>query len=383
MNPSDPSGSVVFVVVGMHRSGTSMTASMLKQAGVDMGERLIGAEEANPRGHFEDLDFVRFHEAALAAQGLPLEGYATVDQVPVAAEWRAKAREFIDARAGKPLWGWKDPRTTLFLSFWRDLLPDARFIFPYRAPWEVMDSLYRRGDTAFQEVPRFALDLWVHYNRAIVAFCDLHPADTLVVEVSSIVEDPGALARGMRDKFGIILDIPGVLCDRSILRSDVSASGWPAVIGRFFPEATEVYAALQARESVWNGRRERVAEPHWSAAVAGGAPDGLFDDWARLRGAERTITQREAEIRKTCQERDQVAERLRQTEDSLARCREDLARCCCERERSAVSARELVAAIDAMRRTRVWRARSLVLRAFPFMDPANRQQRRPGAEGSE
>ncbi len=32
----------------------------------------------------------------------------------------------------------------LFLDFWRSLLPNAKFC-DYRAPWEVVDSLYRRG----------------------------------------------------------------------------------------------------------------------------------------------------------------------------------------------------------------------------------------------
>lgn len=44
------------VVAGMHRSGTSLVASLCADAGVDMGARLLGPGPGNPRGHYEDLD---------------------------------------------------------------------------------------------------------------------------------------------------------------------------------------------------------------------------------------------------------------------------------------------------------------------------------------
>ncbi|ABN70622.1 hypothetical protein Smar_1536 [Staphylothermus marinus F1] len=43
------------VVLGMHRSDTSMIAGILNILGVYMGERLLGASWSNPLGHFEDL----------------------------------------------------------------------------------------------------------------------------------------------------------------------------------------------------------------------------------------------------------------------------------------------------------------------------------------
>jgi hypothetical protein len=43
------------VVTGMHRSGTSLSASILAALGVAMGEQLLPADAANPRGYFEDL----------------------------------------------------------------------------------------------------------------------------------------------------------------------------------------------------------------------------------------------------------------------------------------------------------------------------------------
>ena len=55
------------IVTGMHRSGTSMTAMLLAQHGVHMGERLIPGNRHNPRGYFEDADFVELQRSMLAA----------------------------------------------------------------------------------------------------------------------------------------------------------------------------------------------------------------------------------------------------------------------------------------------------------------------------
>ena len=49
----------------MHRSGTSLVSSLLQRAGIHIGEKLIAANSANPRGYFEDVDFYEFHENLL------------------------------------------------------------------------------------------------------------------------------------------------------------------------------------------------------------------------------------------------------------------------------------------------------------------------------
>ena len=55
---------------GMHRSGTSLLASLFEGAGVSVGTRLLGSGTGNDVGHFEDLDFQEFHQRALVGKGL-------------------------------------------------------------------------------------------------------------------------------------------------------------------------------------------------------------------------------------------------------------------------------------------------------------------------
>src|SRR5918992_2547249 len=57
------------IICGMHRSGTSLVASVLREAGLDIGREEFVPGLGQPRGHFEDHDFYHLHEAMLAAAG--------------------------------------------------------------------------------------------------------------------------------------------------------------------------------------------------------------------------------------------------------------------------------------------------------------------------
>src|SRR4030043_1906721 len=58
-----------FVVLGMHKSATSLIAGALHNFKVNMGERLMGWDEFNKVGYFEDLDFYKLNETILKQAG--------------------------------------------------------------------------------------------------------------------------------------------------------------------------------------------------------------------------------------------------------------------------------------------------------------------------
>jgi hypothetical protein len=197
------------VVVGMHRSGTSLTASILGSAGLHLGEHLMPAARGNSAGHFEDVEFVSFHSDVLGAMGHHPDGWDTValDQLPDFAEERAQT--LLDQRSSRPLWGWKDPRTTLFLPFWERVLPEARFVFVYRNPWEVIDSLYCRGDTCFRQDPAAAARLWSHYNSLILDGLSRLGERAILFKLDDIAACPSDFVEHMARAFGLPLHPPG------------------------------------------------------------------------------------------------------------------------------------------------------------------------------
>jgi len=241
-----PRMSPALVVTGMHRSGTSLTAAILASTGVDMGDRLLGADAANPRGHFEDIDFLLFHQQALAANGVSADGFVADGNPEVPALMLADAHDIVAVRRakGQP-WGWKEPRTVLFLDFWERLLPEARFVFVFRRPWEVLDSLFRRGNAEFVAEPRLAIAVWRHYNERILRFIRRAAGRCLVVEAAQVVEDQAGFAAAVRTRLDLPVGFPSPQCEPALYHSD-HASWRPWIVRRLDPTAYEVYLELRS-----------------------------------------------------------------------------------------------------------------------------------------
>ena len=184
------------LIVGAHRSGTSWVARALSEAGVFLGDELVGAELGNPYGHFEDVEVVSLHDSVLAEQQLT---WKSID--PLARPLGDAMRTGIDAalhsrRRIEGPWAIKDPRLCLFLPEWLHVVPDARIIVVFRRPDEVVRSLHRRharrwvdsrridpSDISFWEVPDLALHLWVHYNEQLLGSLEAtDPANMFVLD---------------------------------------------------------------------------------------------------------------------------------------------------------------------------------------------------------
>src|SRR5258708_8029018 len=54
----------IVLVLGMHRSGTSLCAHALSALGIDMSDD-IRAQPSNPKGHWERAEIVAFHDRVL------------------------------------------------------------------------------------------------------------------------------------------------------------------------------------------------------------------------------------------------------------------------------------------------------------------------------
>jgi glycosyltransferase involved in cell wall biosynthesis len=200
------------IVTGMHRSGTSLMASWLSALGVDMGQRLLPPDKGNPRGYFEDIDFLEFQRKVLSSccladdGGHPDWGWTESEQLN-----RDRFRDFIpcattllgsrDERRG--LWGWKDPRTTLLLDFWDALLDGPLYIFLYRFPWEVADSMQRLGQPVFLRNPEYAYRIWCFYNRHLRDFLIKNSHRCVLLSINALQQNPDRFVDFLRKKLNL------------------------------------------------------------------------------------------------------------------------------------------------------------------------------------
>jgi hypothetical protein len=199
----------VLVVTGMHRSGTSLVANYLVRCGLDMGEELLPADVGNPLGYYEDVHIHDLHRELLWKAGIADAFTVTDADVPIPVDdvFRERAREIVRARAGKAQWGWKEPRTALFLDLWDEVFADAgadaRFLFVLREPLAVLDSLLRRAaNEPITEKPELALVMWRIYNTEMLRYFEGRPDMCRWVETESFVQAPVSLVSTLREMFG-------------------------------------------------------------------------------------------------------------------------------------------------------------------------------------
>ncbi|MBE9186785.1 sulfotransferase [Microcoleus sp. LEGE 07076] len=275
----------VFIITGMHRSGTSLTASILQSAGIHIGRNLLGADHVNIKGHWENIDFYEFHMNILDSQGLSSAGWTLQDNLEIKEEFIDRAKQIIENNALSSVWGWKEPRTTLFLDFWAKLLPKARFLLIYRSPWEVADSLYRRKDELFQSQPELAIKYWQHYNQKILNFYNQEQNRCLLANVKTIIQYQAAYIDTINHKFNVDLSHPAPTAyDPSMLKTEVSSnSQQPTVIDYYFPETIELYQELEGR--AWHP--EQTPDFSWQELLKPSLyRTWAFQDWANLRRLE-------------------------------------------------------------------------------------------------
>jgi len=139
---------MVAVVLSMHRSGSSLLASILLSLGVHMGESLLMRGKNQPYGHWEDRDFLRLNEAILRAAGGRWNrppSHGTI--LKVRAQVSTQIKNLIEKKNKRKRWGWKDPRTSLTISLFQPYLVSPRYIRIIRQKAQVLQSLQDRHKT--------------------------------------------------------------------------------------------------------------------------------------------------------------------------------------------------------------------------------------------
>lgn len=274
----------ILVITGMHRSGTSFAASLLQSAGLDIGHRLVEPAHGNVRGFFENRDFLEFHEMVLDSQGLNNVGWILEETIDVQEQHVKKAKEITAKNSRSTMWGWKEPRTTLFLDFWANLLPSANFLLIYRAPWEVVDSLYRRGDDIFVEQPELAVEVWMHYNKKILDFYDEFPERCFLVSIYSIANKTELLINAINADFKLNLASPkSDIYEQSLFHTQASDIHRQGLISHYFPQALDIYQELNKREVLSDRSLELLQLKHIETSYD---KVWAFKDWRKLRNLE-------------------------------------------------------------------------------------------------
>jgi len=163
------------IVLGMHRSGTSVMAGLLNIFGVYMGGNLLPANKNNSKGFYEHNDILRVNEDILDELG---SSWDSCEELPV--NWNRKnemikyknqIKEIIIRDYGRlEIFALKEPRISILLPLYLEVFKELKikplFIIMKRNEIEIAESL-KKGERIQL---KHSLDLTKKYNLSIEKF---------------------------------------------------------------------------------------------------------------------------------------------------------------------------------------------------------------------
>jgi len=181
----------------MHRSGTSLITSWLESSGLVTHDGSVhGPSVGNPKGNFEDKEFVDIHVKELKSRYPESKGWQVFSPVKLtfSSERHQQVKYLIQKRTEKNLiWGWKDPRTVFFLEEWKKTIPDLKVLLLWRPCAEVVRSLVDRSAKAKFDVFRInkaeSVKMWIAYNTLMLGYIRQHPRDTLLFNTRDVISN--------------------------------------------------------------------------------------------------------------------------------------------------------------------------------------------------
>lgn len=168
------------IIIGMHRSGTSMLTRTMQEFGFFMGRGTTRNEECR---WTNSLNYWIFRQASATWErpigvdtllGIPELSESVTDYLAGVVAGPASVgflglRRYLRYRSMQRIsepWGWKDPRNTFTLPIWLKVFPQARVLHIMRHGVDVAESLrVRHMSAAEKAAARYRKSRWMYVNN--------------------------------------------------------------------------------------------------------------------------------------------------------------------------------------------------------------------------
>jgi hypothetical protein len=188
---SESQQSQPIVVLGMHRSGTSLVTEVIAALGSHAGGTAdhTPPDMFNPTGYWEHRTVVDIDVAMLDALSANwADNLAEVDVARLSpaqhANFLSRAKTVIASLQGRGSFVLKDPRMSLLFPLWREALGTPVCVIAWRDPLAVARSLQTRDGQPLL----VALATWEHYTRTLLR--DTEGLPRLLISYEELLADP-------------------------------------------------------------------------------------------------------------------------------------------------------------------------------------------------
>jgi LPS sulfotransferase NodH len=256
------------VIVGMHRSGTSLLSRLLAMVGIHLGGDLGDNDESR---HVQGINKHTFRavgadwntpEPVIKAMQNPAfaAGQAAYYQAHVFAGvggvlyWGVGRWLALRCGSKPPAWGWKDPRTSLTLPAWLQLFPRAYVVHIIRNGIDVAISLHRRHiakNKRWRVHPdhrdprgfdfRFCFSLWETYQAHLLTYRDTVPAERYIeLRYEALLREPEPTLRLVLSRLNVPFEEPTLAAAVATINTGrLDNRAYAAAYQDFIPELLE------------------------------------------------------------------------------------------------------------------------------------------------
>lgn len=198
----------MLVVLGVHRSGTSVIARSLECFGAKNSRNLLAANPINPKGFFEDQDIYNFNELKLLPHlGASWHNVNFIEWKKLCSHDRSKlileASEIIKKNYSDSaqLFVLKEPRISILLPFYLSVLENVGFevklICSLRDPLSVARSLNKVQGLSINHGGMLYVSNWLSILNSI------QNVPTAFANYDEIITDPSRVLNSIANKLGI------------------------------------------------------------------------------------------------------------------------------------------------------------------------------------
>lgn len=189
---------MIYIVLGMHKSGTTLISQILHHSGISMVDEVDEVTTYDKGNQWERESTKLINHRLLGSTGLfsllarPPE-VRKADQVA----HRQMAQLISRYNSLHDEWGFKDPRSSLIYDEWSAVLPEHRIIAVYRRPEEVWSHYWNSSNQVRKRLTVFqhCIECWCEYNTRIVTSIQKTKAPWIILSYSQLMQSDAEFRR--------------------------------------------------------------------------------------------------------------------------------------------------------------------------------------------
>lgn len=200
----------LIVVIGMHRTGTSLITRGLQVMGVNLGDNLLPAmADVNAKGFWEDADINAFNIEMLHAINSEWDFLTPITDNNIQQLQQQgfflKAVELLRSKVAQAsIFGLKDPRIAKLLPFWDQVFAhcnyDVSYILTIRHPLSVVKSLQKRDGFVAEK----AYLLW--FTHVVTALTFSNKKNVSLTDYDFFMQNPASELHRLANEINLPID---------------------------------------------------------------------------------------------------------------------------------------------------------------------------------